>query len=236
MILFFGYTLSVIIKQRQLSEVQKNFINNLTHELKTPISVIRGYAEILYDGIYKNEDDRDRYLKNIYDETESISHLILDVLDYTKMETGNYRLVLSGVMSKQFYSDLAERYRGFIERHNLEAKIMVELPEGMKQSLDRNRIEQVLRNLISNATEHGDHMVAITIDALGDKARIMVANDGNPINGEDMPYLFDSFYKKKGKQSGTGLGLAIVKEIVQLHGGDYRAENTKNGVRFVVVI
>ncbi len=223
-------------KERNAENLKKRFLAQATHELKTPISVIRGYAEILYDGIYKDEDDRDRYLKNIYDETESISHLILDVLDYTKMETGNYRLELSEVLAKQFYSDLTERYRGFIERHNLEAKIMVELPEGMKQSLDRNRIEQVLRNLISNATEHGDNMVAITIDAVGDKARIMVVNDGHPINEEDMPYLFDSFYKKKGKQSGTGLGLAIVKEIVQLHGGDYRAENTETGVRFVVVI
>lgn len=223
-------------KERNAENLKKRFLAQATHELKTPISVIRGYAEILYDGIYKDEDERDRYLKNIYDESEAISHLILDVLDYTRMETGNNRLDLVQVPVKGFYSDLAERYRAYIETKGLKAKIKVDLPGDMTQSLDKNRMEQVIRNLISNATEHGEDQVAITIDAVGQKVRIVVANDGKPINPEDMPYLFDSFYKKKGKQSGTGLGLAIVKEIVQLHGGDYRAENTKNGVKFVVLI
>lgn len=223
-------------KERNAENLKKRFLAQATHELKTPISVIRGYAEILYDGIYKDEEDRDRYLKNIYDESEAISHLILDVLDYTRMETGNHTLDLSNVKAKEFYSDLAERYRGFIESKELQANISVNLPSDLKQSLDTNRLEQVFRNLISNAAEHGHHQVTIKVDQLGHKVRIVVANDGPAINEEDIPYLFDSFYKKKGKQKGSGLGLAIVKEIVLLHGGDYRAENTENGVKFVVVI
>ena len=217
-------------KERNAENLKKRFLAQATHELKTPISVIRGYAEILYDGIYKDEDDRDRYLKHIYDETESISHLILDVLDYTKMETGNYKLELSNVNASKYFTGTIERFRGFIETADLTAILTVNLDDQLVLSLDQNRVDQILRNLISNAVEHSTSAVSVNIDSLGEKVRIAVANDGPSIEEEDLPLLFDSFYKKRGKQSGTGLGLAIVKEIVQLHGGDYRAENTEDGV------
>lgn len=223
-------------KERNAENLKKRFLAQATHELKTPISVIRGYAEILYDGIYKDEDDRDRYLKHIYDETESISHLIIDVLDYTKMETGNYKLELSKVNASEYFTGTVERFRGFIESADLTATLNVNLDEQLVLSLDQNRVDQILRNLIGNAVEHSTSTVSVNIDSLGEKVRIAVANDGPSIEEEDLPYLFDSFYKKRGKQSGTGLGLAIVKEIVQLHGGDYRAENTGDGVRFLVYL
>lgn len=223
-------------KERNAENLKKRFLAQATHELKTPISVIRGYAEILYDGMYKNEEERERYLKNIYEESESISHLILDVLDYTKMETGNYDLNIEEVNAKRFYENTINRFIGFIENSGLEPIFSVNIPENMMISIDANRVEQVLRNLISNAVEHGHSKVIVTIDLLGAKVRIAVSNDGEYIDEEDLPYLFDSFYKKKGKQSGTGLGLAIVQEIVQLHKGNYRAENMKEGVCFTITI
>jgi len=223
-------------KERNAENLKKRFLAQATHELKTPIAIIRGYAEVLYDGMYKDEADRDRYLKNIYDESESIAHLIVDVLDYTKMETGNYTLVREKVLVHEFYGDLLQRFKGFVEEKQLKAEFDVTLPLQMTQLLDRNRVEQVLRNLIGNGVEHSKAIITVTVSQLGDKVKLEVANDGPPIDEEDLPYIFDSFYKKKGKRSGTGLGLAIVKEIVQLHGGSYRAENTREGVRFIVVI
>lgn len=221
-------------KERNAENLKKRFLAQATHELKTPIAVIRGYAEILYDGIYKDEEDRDRYLKNIYDESEAISHLILDVLDYTKMETGNYKLEAVDVSAYRYFRATATRYEAYIQQAGKEARVTIDLASDLMVHLDTNRIDQVVRNLISNAVEHSSSWVAIHVDRPGDKIRISISNDGKPVAEEDLPYLFDSFYKKKGKQKGTGLGLAIVKEIVTLHGGDYRVENIQEGVRFVV--
>lgn len=223
-------------RERNTENLKKRFLAQATHELKTPIAVIRGYAEILYDGIYKDEEDRDRYLKNIYDESEAISRLILDVLDYTKMETGNYKLEKVEVSAYSYFSGTVSRFEDYINQAGKEARIHIDLPGDMTISLDKNRIEQVLRNLISNAVEHSVGWVEVKVDAPGDKIRICVSNDGEEIAQEDLPYLFDGFYKKKGKKKGTGLGLAIVKEIITLHYGDYRVENTGNGVRFVVSV
>lgn len=223
-------------KERNAENLKKRFLAQATHELKTPIAIIKGYAEVLYDGMYKDEEDRDRYLKNIYDESEAISHLIIDVLDYTKMETGNYSLDAKEVMVKPFYEDLLQRFKGYVEEKHLKADFSVQLPGRMTQSLDCNRVEQVLRNLIGNGVEHSHSFIRVKVTQLGEKVKIEVANDGLQIDEEDLPFIFDSFYKKKGKRSGTGLGLAIVKEIVQLHQGSYRAENTQEGVRFIVII
>lgn len=231
------YNLETELKKERNSErLKKRFLAQATHELKTPISVIKGYAEIVYDGMYKTEEERDRFLKNIYDECEAISLLILDVLDYTKMETGNDRLDMTEVNVKTFFGELAERYKGFIESKGLKAEIAVDLSADKVQRVDSRRIEQVFRNLISNAVEHSQTKVKVSVDEIGEKVRLTVINDGAQIDSEDLPYLFDSFYKKKGKQTGTGLGLAIVKEIVLLHGGGYRAENLVDGVQFTITI
>ncbi len=223
-------------RERNAENLKKRFLAQATHELKTPIAVIRGYAEILYDGIYKNEDERDRYLKNIYDETEAISHLILDVLDYTKMETGNYTLNKKEVMAAGYFDEAINRYKEYIQQGGKEARIHIDLPMNQKVLLDTERMDQVIRNLISNSVEHSHQWVQISVDSPGEKIRIAVTNDGEAIEDKDMPYLFDSFYKKEGKQKGTGLGLAIVKEIITLHGGDCRAENLERGVRFTVAV
>lgn len=223
-------------KERNAEKLKKRFLAQATHELKTPISVIRGYAEILYDGMYKDEEDRDRYLQNIYEETEAVSHLILDVLDYTKMETGNYKLNLQQVIVAPYLNQLFERYRDFVESMNLDFVLEIEVPETFTKMMDSDRFEQVYKNLLSNAVEHAQSTVITKVRVIGDKLRLSVYNDGQQIEEEDLPNVFESFYKKKGKRKGTGLGLAIVKEIVLLHQGEYRVENRPEGVSFIIIL
>jgi len=227
---------SELKKERNAERLKKRFLAQATHELKTPIAVIRGYAEILYDGMYKNENERDRYIQNIYEETEVISRLIVEVLDYTKMETGNYILERSDVEAKDYFEKIIDRYREFVESKNLQFDVQINIKENFRISIDANRIEQVFKNLISNAVEHGNSKITVIIERIGSRILLKIGNDGPYIDEEDLPYIFDSFYKKKGKKKGTGLGLAIVKEIMLLHKGDCRAENTLNGVEFVVMI
>lgn len=216
-------------KERNVEELKKKFLAQATHELKTPITIISGYCEILYDGLYQDETERDRYLKNIYQESRSIAQLINDVLDYTKMETGNYQLVLTKVNGQKFFSRLLERLQDYITAQQIRLDYQVDLSDAEPLTIDTTRIEQVVKNLISNALEHADTRISITIRNQGIKTQISVFNDGQPIADEDLPYLFDSFYKNKAKKTGTGLGLAIVKQIVILHKGYYRVENINHG-------
>ncbi len=227
---------SELNKERNAENLKKRFLAQATHELKTPIAVIGGYAEILYDGMYKDEDDRDRYLKNIYEETQAISHLIKDVLDYTKMETGNYELLIEKVSAKNYFEGIVNRFEDYVKEYGLNFLKSIELDNQFELNIDKTRIEQVIRNLLSNSVEHGVTKVIVNVARLQDKVKIQISNDGPLIEEEDLPYIFDSFYKKKGKQSGTGLGLAVVKEIVLLHGGDYRVENSEEGVIFTIIV
>lgn len=223
-------------KEKNAELLKKRFLAQATHELKTPIAVIRGYAEILYDGMYKDEDERDRFLKNIYVETEALNHLIIDVLDYTKMETGNYQLKLKDVSIEPYIVDSFNRYKDFIESHNLQSRCSSSIADDFILKVDKERFEQVYKNLISNAVEHAKSQVVIKFSSFGNKLKLSVYNDGSNINDEDLQNVFESFYKAKGKQSGTGLGLAIVKEIVQLHQGEYRVKNLDDGVEFIIII
>jgi signal transduction histidine kinase len=227
---------SELNKERNAELLKKRFLAQATHELKTPIAVIRGYAEILYDGMYKDADEQERYLKNIYDETEAISHLIGDVLDYTKMETGNDTLVMREVEAADFFGTLIDRYQPLVKNQKITLVYSTNIGKGTMFNIDQRKIEQVFKNLISNAMEHAESTIKINVEATNKNFKLTIYNDGPSISEDDLPNVFDSFYKRSGKKSGTGLGLAIVKEIVLQHGGDYRVANIEKGVMFVISI
>ena len=217
-------------------QLKKRFLAQATHELKTPIAVIKGYSEILHDNMYKDEVERESYYDKIYKEADGLSHLIIDVLDYTKIETGNYELILSKINTKEFIVNMISQYDDFIKTHNLTTKIEINISKEMEKEIDVVRFEQVYKNLISNAVEHAKSLITIKVDQIDSKIKVSIYNDGNQISKEDLPNIFNSFYKTKEKQSGYGLGLAIVKEIVQLHHGEWRVTNQQVGVEFIIVI
>lgn len=227
---------SELAKERDSERLKKQFLAQATHELKTPIAIIQGYGEIIQDGMYKNEEDRDRYISRIYEESEKLNRLIGDVLDYTKMETGNYQLQVRPTNVKRFWEDLMMGYRPYVESKGLTFDGTVQVDDSWTYAFDGDRVEQVYKNLLSNAVEHGVTRIEVRIQQLGHKMNLHVYNDGQTIEDKDIAYVFESFYKKEGKKTGTGLGLAIVKEIVLLHQGDYRVINEKKGVAFIINI
>jgi len=222
-------------KERSIEKMKKQFLAQATHELKTPIAVIQGYSELVVDGIYKSEDERDHFIQSIYNETESISKLINDVLDYSKMENGLFDVNKEIIEVKAWSDKLAHTYDDYI----IMKKLLFEfkgLSNELHINMDSSRMEQVVKNLLSNSVEHANSFISLTLKDLNNRLYIEVENDGENINDEDLPFIFDSFYKKKGKRTGSGLGLAIVKQIVLLHEGDYRVENLDHGVRFIIII
>ncbi len=226
---------SELKKERNSELLKKKFLARATHELKTPISVIQGYSELVYDGMYKDIEERDHYIKSIYDETRSINHIIHDILDYSKMETGNFTINFSSVELNVYLDSIFKRFKDIVEKDSIDFEYHISFDEFLKD-IDGVRIEQVIKNLLINAMEHSSGRISVMADKVGDRLKLEIFNSGNKVLEEDLPYIFDSFYKKKGKKKGTGLGLAIVKEIVLFHKGDYRVENKEEGVSFIVIL
>ncbi|MBN2222601.1 MAG: HAMP domain-containing histidine kinase, partial [Vallitaleaceae bacterium] len=224
---------SELSKERNTELLKKRFLAQATHELKTPIAVIGGYAELLVEKMYQSEEEEAHYHKSIYEESQRMNRLIMDVLDYTKMETGNFQIQKKEQDLHKWAKNLEQKWMSLAEQAHKHLEVQIP-KESLQKEFDEFRMEQVVTNLLTNALEHAKSKVIINFRFYDSKVVIQVSNDGKPIEDGDVPYLFDSFYKAKGKKSGTGLGLAIVKAIIGLHQGEYRVENHQDGVTFSV--
>lgn len=225
-----------IEKEKLLEKMRKEFIASVSHELKTPISIIEGYAEGLKDGIPKG-DDVAYYLNVIIDESKNMNSLVCDMMDLSQLESGNFRLNMSQFNIFQLITSIYKKYLNSINHKHLKLNV----PSTMQNIIvygDPHRIEEVINNLISNAIRHTppNNTIEITLKLQQDKILVEVDNEGSFIGNEDIDRIWDKFYKvdKSGNKhfGGTGLGLSIVKNILCLHGSNFGVLNTDTGVRF----
>lgn len=220
---------SELEKERQQESLKKRFLAQATHELKTPIAVIQGYAELIYDGMYKDMDEHDLYMENIYVETKNIQHIMNDILDFAKLERQSFDVNLTPCDIVALVSNLLDRFTDLAAREGIH--IEATLPkQAIMVSMDPLRIEQAIKNVVANAIEHTRDKITVTLTDRSNSVDITIHNTGEGIKEEDLPFVFDSFYKTKGKKKGSGLGLAIVKEIITAHQGDYSIKNDPMGV------
>jgi two-component system sensor histidine kinase VanS len=225
-----------IEKEKQLEKMRKEFIASVSHELKTPISLIEGYAEGLKDGIPKG-DDIDYYLDVIIDESKNMNSLVCDMLDLSQLESGNFKLNMAEFNIFEFINSIYKKHLNSInDKH-----IKLNMPSTLKNILvygDPYRIEEVINNLISNALRHTppNKTISITLKTQEDKILTQIENEGSFIENQDIDRIWDKFYKadKSGNKhlGGTGLGLSIVKNILFLHKSDFGVLNTNIGVCF----
>ncbi len=207
------------LKRNEL--LRKDLIANISHELRTPLSLIRGYAETLRDVTGDNVEKRGKQLDVIIDETERLTKIVGDILLLSQFQAGVVPLDRKPFSLRLMLEDAVKRY----EYGDLKRIMRIEgLPDSELTVLaDRERIEQVLYNLLNNAVQHTAEggSITIRISALPGKARIEVIDDGNGIGEEELPYVFDRYYRslktERSKQPGSGLGLAIVKSILEMH-------------------
>lgn len=225
-----------IEKEKMLEKMTKEFIASVSHELKTPISIIEGYAEGLKDGI-PNEEDVAYYLDVIIDESKNMNSLVCDMMDLSQLESGNFKLNMSAFNISELTKSIYKKHLNSINDKYLK----LNLPSSMKNVVvygDPYRIKEVMHNLISNAIRHTPVSGVITITIKMQDARIIieVENEGSFISSEDLDRIWDRFYKvdKSGNKhfGGTGLGLSIVKNILLLHKSDFGVSNTTSGVSF----
>ncbi|MBL9216289.1 MAG: histidine kinase [Opitutaceae bacterium] len=226
--------------QRKLERVRRDFVANASHELRTPLSIIQGYIETLVEGhVSMPLEDRDKFLKTIQRHGDRLKSIIDDLLMLSRLESGTPGLRFAPV-------DLAAQLRGLAEDYGrrpaaAEHTIIVDVPAdlGLVEA-DGEKLAQVFGNLIENALKYTPRgsRVELGARAVGtDEIEAFVRDNGPGIPAEDLPHVFERFYRvEKGRSretGGTGLGLSIVKHIVQLHGGQVRAES-KEGAGLTV--
>ncbi|MCI0765683.1 HAMP domain-containing sensor histidine kinase [Bacillus sp. TL12] len=222
-----------IERERQLEKTRKEFISGVSHELKTPLSVIRSFAEGIKDGVSK---DTTYYTDVILEETENMNRLIVEMLELAKLESGTYKLEMNtfslGELVQQVYTKLLFS----MEEKQLQVKINAN--PSIYVEANRNRIEQVVVNLLSNAIRYTPDGKEIFIRVIEneEKVKVEIENTGNPIPDESLQKIWDRFYRLDASRSrhtgGTGLGLSIVRNILELHHAEYGVYNTDDSVVF----
>ncbi|WP_462412074.1 ATP-binding protein [Neobacillus sp. Marseille-QA0830] len=211
-------------EERQLEKMRKDFIANVSHELRTPISMLQGYSEAIVDDIAESQEEKREMAKVIYDESLRMGRLVNELLDLARMEAGHIQLTIEEVDLSAFVQRIIHKFQGLAKENGIQ--LNAEIEDGLPFiHIDPDRIEQVLTNLIDNAIRHTPIGGSVILKAaFEDKGiRIEVEDSGSGITEEDLPFVFERFYKgdkarTRGK-SGTGLGLAIAKNIIEAHRG-----------------
>ncbi len=226
---------------------QRDFVANVSHELKTPLTSIQGFAQAILDGTAADKSSIRRAAAVIHDEANRLSRMVHELLDLARLESGQ-------VAMRRDRLDVAALLRTCAERFSLTARekgvrLEVELPGPAIVIGDGDRLVQVLSNLVDNALKHTDAggRVSLSLEAEPDDTSVIitVADTGSGIPREDLPRIFERFYqvdksrsrRARSDRSGVGLGLAIVREIVRAHGGHVEVESVVGiGTRFAVVL
>lgn len=220
-------------KQR-MELIQKDFVSNASHELKTPLSIVKSFAEGLRDGVGENK--RERYIEVILDETEKMEELVRDLLELAKLEAKTTKLKKSWFFLSELTEEIGERLMHHLR--DKELRIVTILANEEAQFADQEKIEQVLFNILVNAIRYANPGSEITVRIEGEQLaqRVTIENEGEPIPEEQLGFVWDRFYRiersRNRKTGGTGLGLAIVRHILELHEAAYGVRNTKTGVAF----
>jgi two-component system phosphate regulon sensor histidine kinase PhoR len=226
---------------RRADQIRRDFVANVSHELRTPLTAIRGYIEALSESDVSAEENR-RFLEIVARHTHRMERLVKDLLRLARLDAGQETLVLSTcdtrALSEAVVADLAPASAA--RRQRVDVRVA---PGAARVRADPSKLHDVLSNLIVNAITYSPEDTTIRVEALpaGGRVAIAVLDEGPGIPDEDVSRVFERFYRVDKSRArdpgGTGLGLAIAKHLVELHGGEIRAENRpEGGARFVITL
>jgi len=217
----------------QIEKFRKEFIANTSHELKTPISVIRAYSELIIDIEDISKVDRDGYLQVIVEESKRLNSMVEDILYLSEMEAGYYKPELNNCYVIEIIHNVISSLSILAAQKNMHINIECD-NENTLIHADKDKIYQVFFNLVSNAINYSNEngYITIKINTTTNKVRMEVADNGKGMPKEDLPYIWDRFYKvdksRKRNSKSTGLGLSIVKNILEAHNYNYGVESELN--------
>ncbi|WP_026908382.1 HAMP domain-containing sensor histidine kinase [Paucisalibacillus globulus] len=222
-----------IEKEKKLENTRKEFISGVSHELKTPLSIMKSCISILEDGVARNK--KEYYFKAMAKEVDKMDMLIVDMLELAKFESGTYKMQMDEFYIDQVIEYICEQLT--LDITNKQLLVHKQL-SGIKVVANQPRIEQVLTNFITNAIRYTPENKAIRISTIEEQGRVKISveNQGTHIPQEQLEKIWDRFYRgdtsRRRSNGGTGLGLAISKNILELHGSQYGVTNTEGGVLF----
>jgi signal transduction histidine kinase len=223
-------TLSYASKEiSRVDKLQRDLIANVSHDLRTPLTMLKAYAEMIRDLSGDNPVKRSEHLNIIINETDRLAELVTDMLDITKIESGELSLsyTVFGIRSK--LEDIISRYKGISEYMGY--NIHFEPDEEIEVCCDAVKIEQVVTNLINNAINYTGEDKNVYVQQINqsDGVRVEVKDTGQGISEEDIKHIFDKYYRSENHKRevvGTGLGLSIVKVILKKHNFAYGVQST----------
>jgi two-component system, OmpR family, phosphate regulon sensor histidine kinase PhoR len=215
-------TLEDLRPEREMANLRREFVANVSHELKTPLTSIRGYAETLLQGGLEDEEHRARFVETIRAQAERLDALVNDLLTLADLERPDTRLDIKDWDLAEVVREAAQPFEEITSRRGL--SLVVEAHPGTMARLDRRRIEIALTNLLDNAIKYTEKgRVLVRVGRSGDRARVEVTDTGSGIDPEHSSRVFERFYRvdqgRSREAGGTGLGLSIVKHAIQAHGG-----------------
>lgn len=219
------------VELQQYRQNRRQFFADISHELQTPMTYLEGYASALANKLYQSEEEQQQYIRIIRQETDRVSQLVRDLFELSKMEEGKVNLIAEEV-------DLIEIAENAVTKTHMQARqkgirLLFERPDMAPYvTADGARMEQIFTNLIDNAVKYTETgTITIAVEETGNEVQVTIWDTGPGIPDEDLPYVFDRFYRVEKSRSrafgGTGLGLAIVKQLTELQGGTISVESER---------
>ena len=209
-----------------IEKENRELISNISHDLKTPITAVKGYVEGIMDGVADTPEKMDRYVRTIYNKTNEMDHLINELTFYSKIDTNRIPYTFSKLNVEDYFEDCSEEVGLELETRGIELVYANYVEKDVMVIADGEQIRRVIHNIISNAIKYMDKpkgIIQIRIKDVGDFIQIEIEDNGKGIGPKDLPYIFDRFYRtdvsRNSSKGGSGIGLSIVRKILEDHGG-----------------
>ena len=209
-----------------LDKENKELISNISHDLKTPITAVKGYVEGIMDGVADTPEKMDRYVRTIYNKTNEMDHLINELTFYSKIDTNRIPYTFSKLNVDDYFSDCAEEVGLELETRGIQLYYAKYVEKDVLVIADGEQIRRVIHNIISNAIKYMDKpkgVIQIRVKDVGDFIQVEIEDNGKGIASKDLTYIFDRFYRtdvsRNSSKGGSGIGLSIVRKILEDHGG-----------------
>jgi len=226
-----------ISQLRQLNSMRRDFISNLSHELRTPVSVIRANSETLLSGALEDKKEATVFAKAIMHNSERLSEMVSDLIDLSRIEYGDLKLNIRSIDINQIIESIVFSMKSILKRKNISIKFEPHQTKSMVKA-DLNAIERIINNFIDNAYKYSPNnsSIQITTESSNNDIKINIIDEGDGITPKEMNLIFDRFFRtasaRASEKSGSGLGLAIVKNLVNSLNGKVGVDSNEKGSTF----
>lgn len=222
----------------------KELISNISHDLKTPITAIKGYVEGIMDGVADTPEKMERYIRTIYNKANDMDMLINELTLYSKIDSNRIPYNFSTILVNDYFDDCATDLKIDLEARHIKFDYLNYVDADVKIIADAEQLKRVINNIISNSAKYMDKsqkMIHLRVKDVGDFVQVEIEDNGKGIGAKELPYIFERFYRTDASRNsatgGSGIGLSIVKKIIEEHGGKIWAtskEGTGTVMYFVI--